>query len=441
MSLCARFSDSYQEGPFWWEAYDPRGYPRSDLPKETHVAIVGAGYTGLSAAIELARQGIDCCVIDRGDPGYCASTRSGGIVSGPGGIKLPLINATPDANRQAALIKAAADALTLLESRIIESGVDCQWRPNGQLKLANFNGQLKAMGKRRELLLRNGLPSAVLYSRDELGERIGSRFYDGGMETSPGGHLHPALYFKALLRLVENSTTTSIAAHTDVVHVRQVKGGWHIDTSRGTIEAEHLLVATNGYTGEATPSLRKHLLPIKAYIIATEILDESLALEISPADLAFVDSTRIAPFYRLSGQAGSRRMIFGSRVKWTDISATEMAPHLYRQMLQRFPQLEGIGISHAWEGNVALTLDEQYHEGALEGMHYALGCNGSGVANMSWLGAQAARRLVGAADYTSPFGEAFPDHWYYNGRQRWFVPLIGNYLRLRDWLDRRLDRL
>ena len=440
MATEAPFAPAYRETPYWWDAFDPRGYAVHDLPRETGVAIVGAGYTGLSAAIELARHGVDCCVLERGDPGYCASTRSGGIVSGPGGVKTPLVNANPDVDRQVALIRAAAEAFDLLESRIAESGVDCQWRPHGQLKLARTRGQFDALRRRHDLLLDQGLAHAELCAGDTLHQVTGSPYYRGGLVTHPGGHLHPGLYFRALLTLAERLETVRIGAHAEVTRVRRISGGWRIDAGRGSLEAAHLLVATNGYTGDFAPGLRKRLLSIRAYIIATEVLDDDLARELSPANLAFVDSSRIAPFYRLAGEPGRQRMVFGSRARWVDISATAMAPHLYRQMVARFPRLAGTAISHAWEGNVALTLDEQYHNGLLDDMHYALGCNGSGVANMSWLGAQAARRLLSDPDYTSPFDGDFPDHRLYDGRQRWFIPLIGNYLMLRDWLDHRLDR-
>lgn len=434
-------SADFRETPLWWEAFDPRGFPMADLPAETGVAIVGAGYTGLSAAIELGRHGVDCCVLDQGDPGYCASTRSGGIVSGPGGVKTPLVNPAPDTQRQAALVQAAADALTLLESRIDASGVDCQWRPHGQLRLATTRRQLDAMAEKMRVLQAIGLCRAERVTGERLGALTGSGYYRGGLVTRPGGHLHPGLYFAALLKLAKRSPTVGIAAHAGVTRIEREGGSWRITTSRGSLKASQLLVATNGYTGDFAPALRRRLLPIRAYLIATAVIDDDLARAISPANMAFVDSSRIAPFYRLSGEDGGWRLVFGSRVKWRDISATAMAPHLYRQMVARFPGLAGTPISHAWEGNVALTLDERYHNGERDGMHYALGCNGSGVANMSWLGAQAALRLLGDSDYASPFDGTFPDHPLYDGRRRWFVPWIGRYLMARDWLDHRvLDR-
>ena len=133
-------------------------------------------------------------------------------------------------------------------------------------------------------------------------------------------------------------------------------------------------------------------------------------------------------------------MVFGSRVKWRDIEPDEMAPFLYHVMLERYPQLKGTKITHAWSGNVALTLDEQHHAGKFNNLYYALGCNGSGVANMTYLGTQVARKVIGTENYSCPFDTGdFPDNKFYNGNQRWFIPLIGGYLQFRDWLERRLD--
>ena len=268
----APFSEGYREAPYWWDAFDPRGYPIDDLPREPGVAIIGAGYTGLSAALEFARLGIPCCVLDRADPGFCASTRSGGIVGGPGGLKTPLLNEPPDASRHSDWIRAAKAALSLLESRIEESGMDCQWQSSGHLRLANTHAQLNKLRDRRHMLMQCGLTRTELHSGEELFGVLGSRFYRGGMATFPGGHLHPGLYFKALLSLVEKQQSAAIAAHAEVSDVKRLQGGWRIVTSRGNLQAQHILVATNGYTGDLVPELQRRVVPIKAYIIATKAI-------------------------------------------------------------------------------------------------------------------------------------------------------------------------
>jgi glycine/D-amino acid oxidase-like deaminating enzyme len=136
-----------------------------------------------------------------------------------------------------------------------------------------------------------------------------------------------------------------------------------------------------------------------------------------------------------------RRMIFGGRARFTPVTPQQSAPILHRFMTDRFPQLRGTRITHAWTGNIAFTLDALPHMGRQDGMHYLLGCNGSGVAMMTYLGWQTARKIAGVANQPSAFDtEAFPDHPLYSGNP-WFLPAIGGWYRLRDSLDRGLASL
>ncbi len=432
------FHREFKSRPFWWEACNPANYPKRDLPKETAVAIIGGGYTGLSAALELGKQGVECCVVDSGNPGHHASTRSGGIIAGPGGVKRPLVASLPTDRHFDEMVIAARDGLRLVESIIQEENIDCQWCPTGFLKLACTRKHLVGMKKKLAVGSRAGIDSRVL-DGVSIRHGIGSHYYHGGLLTQPGGHLHPALYFGGLLRAVERRCQAVICAQAKVGKIQENRSGWQLQTSRGTLSANHVIVATNGYTTDVTPQFRRRVVPIRAYMIATEILDEETAEALSPENHGFAESTRIAPFFRLSGLAGNRRLIFGSRVKWVDIGPDEMAPLLFDLMIQRFPQLRATRITHAWTGNVALTLDEQPHNGELDGLYYALGCNGSGVANMTYLGTQVARQIVSSQLYSSPFDGVFPKSRFYNGDQRWFIPVIGRYLMARDWLDRKLD--
>ena len=433
------FHQEFKSRPFWWEAFNPASYPKKDLPTTTAVAIIGGGYTGLSAALELGKQGVECCVVDSGNPGYHASTRSGGIVAGPGGVKAPLVTSLPTDRHFDEMVVAANEGLQLVESIIQEEKIDCQWCPTGFLKLACTRKHL--VGMKRKLTI--GSRPAGIHSRilDEVSIRhgIGSHYYHGGLLTDPGGHLHPALYFGGLLGAVERRRQVIICAHAKVNKIQENRSGWQLQTSRGPLWANHVIVATNGYTTGVTPQFSRRVIPIRAYIIATEILDEETADALSPGNHGFAESTRIAPFFRLSGPVGSRRLIFGSRVKWVDIEPDEMAPFLFDLMIKRFPPLRETKITHAWTGNVALTLDEELHNGRLDGLYYALGCNGSGVANMTYLGTQVARKIISSRLYSSPFDGVFPQSRFYNGDQRWFIPVIGRYLMARDWLDMKLD--
>jgi glycine/D-amino acid oxidase-like deaminating enzyme len=131
-----------------------------------------------------------------------------------------------------------------------------------------------------------------------------------------------------------------------------------------------------------------------------------------------------------------RCMVFGGRARFTQVDATVSAPILHRYMVDRLPQLRGVKVTHAWTGNVAFTLDALPHMGSRDGLHYCLGCNGSGVAMMTYLGWQTARKIGGVANYACSFDtEEFPGHPLYSGNP-WFLPVAGSYYRLRDNLDR-----
>jgi len=175
--------------------------------------------------------------------------------------------------------------------------------------------------------------------------------------------------------------------------------------------------------------------PVGSYIIATEELSPELAASLSPKNRSFADTRRVLTYYRLSPDG--KRMIFGGRAKFGFTDPVETAPLLHRFMLDRFPQLRGTKITHAWTGNVAFTMDELPHMGKFDGLHFALGCNGSGVAMMSFLGRETARKIVGKSNRTIAFDQPeFPTSPLYHGNP-WFLPLVGAWFRTADWMDRR----
>ena len=208
---------------------------------------------------------------------------------------------------------------------------------------------------------------------------------------------------------------------------------------KGALSAGDVVIATNGYTGGATPELKRRLIPLASHIIATEELPPDLAASLIPKKRTLSDTKRVLCYYRISPDG--KRVIFGGRARFTQVTPAVSAPILHRFMTDRFPQLKGIRVTHAWTGNVTFTWDALPHTGTLGGMHYALGCNGSGVAMMTYLGRQTARRIIGGANSTCGFElEEFPDFPLYNGSPNWALPAVGAYYRFRDGLSRTLAR-
>lgn len=428
------FHNSYRSRPFWWEAYEPGSDDIEELPKTASVAVIGAGYAGLSCALELQKLGIDSVVLDAETPGFGGSTRSGGMVSGGVSIgKRYSGKSKPD--ELLALYSDAADSFTLIEKLIAEEHIKCEWKKTGRFTGAWCRKHYDHLAAKIDALNEGADAGAYLLARDQQREEIGSDYYHGGMVVMRSGHLHPALYFKGLLDAVKRRAIP-ICSKAAVVKIVELGNGFRIDTLRGSISAREIVVCTNGYTGAVTAELQRRVIPVGSYIVATEELPTDVAEGLIPRDKSISDTRRVLTYFRMTGDRS--RLIFGGRAKFGHHTPEETAPILYRLMCDRFPQLRGFKITHAWTGNVAFTFDELPHMGTMKGLHYALGCNGSGIAMMTYLGTMTANKIAKAQNYHCAFDrEEFPTHPLYRGNP-WFVPFLGRYFRIRDWLDRNL---
>jgi glycine/D-amino acid oxidase-like deaminating enzyme len=429
------FHPEFKARPYWWDQYNPTALPEIALPKDVPVAIIGAGYAGLSAGLELARQGVACLVLDAADPGFGASTRSGGMVSGGVNVGKRYMSAAMPPEEAAPYLNDAADAFTHIEDLITREKIECGWAKRGYFLGAWCQSHFDAMAKKVDVLNREAQSGSYLVPRDAQRAEIGSDYYFGGMVVERAAHINPALYFKGLLELAQKADV-AIASNTAVTGLTQNGDGtWTVKTPCEDLRARDVIIATNGYTGDVTPALKRRVVPVGSYIIATEELPPELAASISPRNRSFADTRRVLTYYRMSPDG--KRLIFGGRAKFGHTDPVTTAHLLYQFMTDRFPQLRGVKITHSWTGNVAFTLDEMPHMGTLDGMHYALGCNGSGIAMMSYLGHQTARKILGKVNRVCAFDQPeFPSHPLYNG-STWFLPLIGYYFRTRDWMDRR----
>jgi glycine/D-amino acid oxidase-like deaminating enzyme len=432
--------EDFKPLPYWWEAYRPAAGDLVDVPRQARVVIIGAGYAGLSCAIELADAGVEACVLEAAELGAGASTRSGGGVSG--GVNIGKSFTGKVLARDPAVVKAVLasghDAFGLIETLIEREKIDCCWEKKGRFVGAWTPKDYKFQESRVANLNAGANSGAYMVPRERQREEMASDYYYGGMVVERSAKLHPALYYKGLLDAARRRKIT-ICAKAAADRIDKQGNSWRITTSRGTIETGDLVIATNGYTGDVTPRLKRRLVPLASHIIATEELPADLARSLIPKGRTLADTKRVLCYYRMSPD--NKRMIFGGRARFTPVTPAISAPILHRFMTDRFPQLQGIRVTHAWTGNVAFTWDALPHTGVMDGMHYALGCNGSGVAMMTYLGHQTARRIVGGANATCGFELAeFPDFPLYNGSPNWALPAIGAYYRFRDGLSRAVAR-
>jgi glycine/D-amino acid oxidase-like deaminating enzyme len=416
-----------------------------EVPREARVAIVGGGYAGLAAALELAKHGVAAVVLERGALGIGASTRNGGSVSGGVNIGKSFSGraAAVAPERAQALLADAADAFSLIERLIEDEKIACFWQKNGRFVGAWTPKHFAYQQQRLAGLNDDAQSGAFMVPRERQREEIASDYYYGGMVVERSASLHPALYYKGLLDACRRRDI-AICAEASVEGIAPVNShgsanggaGWRVMTSRGTVIAGDVVIATNGYTGAVTPALRRRVVPIASHIIATEELPADLAASLIPKRRSLSDTKRVLCYYRLSPDG--RRMVFGGRARFTPADPVLCARVLHGYMSERFPQLKGARVTHSWTGNTAFTLDALPHMGEEGGLHYCLGCNGSGVAMMTYLGTQTARKIARVANAACAFdGGDFPDHPLYTGNP-WFLPVVGGYYRMRDRLDRLL---
>jgi glycine/D-amino acid oxidase-like deaminating enzyme len=435
------FHPDFKAQPWWWEAWHPDTALSRDPPARTDVVIVGAGYGGLSTALELRRNGVEAVVLERGVFGIGASTRNGGMISGGTNVGKGLggKNARVEEEferNKAAFLGGGADSLSTLLDIIQREKIDCGLVTNGRFVGAWTPKHYDAQAARIDMFNRFADVGAEMIPRERVREMMASDYYYGGMYVRRGGHLHPARYYRGLLEAAHRQGAV-LCANIEAERIEKTAGGWRVLTARGPIAAREVVVATNGYTGDLTPRLKLRLVPVASHIIATEPLPMP-AEELIPRLHAIGDTKRVLTYYRPSPDG--RHLIFGGRARFTAAPPEVSAPILYRYMTDRFPQLKGVRITHAWTGNVAFAFDNLSHMGTDEGLHYLLGCNGSGVAMMTYLGTQTAKKIAGGAN--APInafdGREFPGHPLYNGDPSMYLPLIGAWYRTRDWLDRRL---
>jgi glycine/D-amino acid oxidase-like deaminating enzyme len=381
--------------------------------------------------LTLARAGVRVAVLEAGRLGEGASSRNGGMVGGALKLDWSHLADRFGAAQAAALMEGARASFEHLEDLIAREHFAVDYRRDGRFLLACNPAQFRAL-QRKVTALGERACAARIVPRERQREEIGSDFYHGGVVVDEASGLHPAQLHRGLCAAAR-AAGAELHGHAEVHRLERTGSGFALHTARGRTGAEHVLIATNGYTGALLPELRRRIVPVSSYIIATEPLPPQLAARLSPRGRMFVDGNRLLSYFRLSPDGG--RVLFGGRLHLRNVDERTAARGLYRRMLRVWPELGAYRITHAWKGYLGFTFDRLPHMGTHGGVHFAMGCNGSGIAMAAYFGHQSALKLLGRQNRPCPF-EALPFSTHVGYRRRaWFLPPLGLWYRLLDGLD------
>jgi len=423
-----------KQTPYWWEtlAASASGPPPTELPQRADVAVVGGGYTGLSAARTLAAAGASVVVLEGRTVGWGASSRNGGQVLTGGKLGAPELLRRFGRERARRLHRASLDAIDFVERLVQNEGIDCGFARVGHLDAAAKPSHFASLERQQDTLDREFDHRVSLIPRAAQRAELGSDYYHGALLDEASGCLNPAQYVAGLAAAAARRGAR-LAEHATVARIERGSGGFRLETSRGTLAAREVLVASNGYTTALTPRLRRRVIPLGSYIIATAPLPEATAAALLPRRRVVFDSKHFLYYFRLSED---RRLLFGGRAQFTPAtegSTRRSAEILRRGLLRVFPELAGVEIEYVWSGNVCFTRDLFPHAGTLDDLRYAMGYCGHGVAMASYLGDVMADVMLGRPD-RNPFRDLrFPAIPLYDGRP-WFLPAVALWFRLLDWL-------
>src|SRR5215469_1124742 len=360
-----------------------------DFPSSADVAVIGAGFTGLSAARALGKRGARVVVLESNTIGWGASSRNGGMVLS--GLKLSpeTLQKRYGLDMAREMYATSLRSIDLVEQIVREENIDCNFSRCGHLEVASKPSHFDSYERVVEFIASKFGHRLKVIPRNQLKEEIGSSIYFGGLVDETSAGVNPARYVAGLARaalragvaIYENARVRQIEPTT-----RGPDRGFAVRTERGSLFVRDLLVATSGYTTAVTHPLQKKIIPIGSFIIATERLTDSLVLELSARNRMIFDPLH---FLLDCFRSPINRMLFGGRAAFfpeTQNTIGRSARILRRDMVEVFPQLRDTPIAYAWGGTLDFCFDTMPHAGVINGIHFAVGYAGHGVAMATYLG-------------------------------------------------------
>jgi len=418
--------------PYWLDTA-PAGPDRSrtEIGGQVEVAVVGAGLTGLSAALHLARKGAKVEVFEQESVAWGASGRNGGMATTGMSIGFSAAIERYGLEAASAYFLAYDDAIDTVEKLVGEEGIDCDFARTGKMTLAAKPAHLDGLRKSRDVLAERLGYETHIVSKSDLRSEIGSDFYHGASVDPKGAGLHVGKFTKGLAEAAARLGVT-IHEKAPVEQVRRLEGTRHeLVTPRGSVRANQVLVATSGYTRRPFRWQQVRIAPVGSFIIVTEPLGKEVCDQLMPTRRMASDSKNLLYYFRITPDY---RLLFGGRARFAmsnPQSDEKSGRILQKAMTSVFPQLSSTKVDYCWGGLVDMSMDRMVHAGEKDGLFYSMGYSGHGVQMATHMGKQMAEYLNGSVE-ANPWQDLsfkrIPGHF----GPPWFLPFAGSYYKVKD---------
>jgi glycine/D-amino acid oxidase-like deaminating enzyme len=428
-------TSDFKGQPYWWDAAPPVDVPAKEPAPAYDVVVVGSGYTGLHAALALARAGRSVAVFDKDRPGYGASRRNAGFLGRTLKKSYVELKASKGREKAEAVYRDLDDALQSTLAFIAEESIHCYAERCGRLIAATSDAHYARLAYDLEGMKTDlGFPYAMV-APARLSDEMASGAYRGGAVIPDLGALHPGLYHLGLMgRALEAGV--AIFGNAEVLSTKpRGDGAFRINTAIGETTARDVVIATNGYTSARLSWHARRVIPFVGYMAATELLPQDLLAKLLPHRRTVIDTNLDIDFVRPAPDTS--RLLFGGATANGLQDPEKIAALLHRRLARILPDMADVKVSHVWTGQCAGTFDMMPHIGCHDGIWYGLGYNFAGVPMGSYFGATIAKRILGEPAGARSFeSKSFPTMPLYRGNP-WFLPLAMSYFA---WQDRRLAK-